>query len=220
MSAWLITATWFFRRPSLHSVLADAVVCSRCRCWMNCGQFPYACSTSTSNPASSSAVSVPLTRTRRRVAKSIATMPTGSPAAPAWSELTWGAEPSRVARSGHSDVLAVLSRIAEQGVELFTGPRRASLRACHAPGCVLYFVRDHPRREWCSAGCGKPRPRRTPLPAAPRAAYASLKSSSSSDSSSSAPTQLSVSGSGHHCAGLGISGDATATSCRSRNQRR
>jgi hypothetical protein len=29
-----------------------------------------------------------------------------------------------------------------------------------------------------------------------------------------------VSGSGHHCAGLGISGDATATSCRSRNQRR
>jgi predicted RNA-binding Zn ribbon-like protein len=59
-----------------------------------------------------------------------------------------------VARSGHGDVLAVLSRIAEQGVELFTGPRRASLRACHAPGCVLYFVRDHPRREWCSAGCG------------------------------------------------------------------
>jgi predicted RNA-binding Zn ribbon-like protein len=75
-------------------------------------------------------------------------------AAPAWSEPTWGEKPSRVARSGHDDALAVLSRIAEQGLELFTDPRRPSLRACHAPGCVLYSVRDHPRREWCSASCG------------------------------------------------------------------
>lgn len=28
------------------------------------------------------------------------------------------------------------------------------LRACHGPGCVLYFRKDHPRRGWCSAGCG------------------------------------------------------------------
>lgn len=28
------------------------------------------------------------------------------------------------------------------------------LRACYGPGCVLYFVREHTRREWCSAGCG------------------------------------------------------------------
>ena len=28
------------------------------------------------------------------------------------------------------------------------------LRACHAPGCVLYFLKDHPRREWCSTACG------------------------------------------------------------------
>jgi predicted RNA-binding Zn ribbon-like protein len=28
------------------------------------------------------------------------------------------------------------------------------LRACYGPGCVLYFVRQHTRREWCSAGCG------------------------------------------------------------------
>ena len=27
-------------------------------------------------------------------------------------------------------------------------------RATHAPGCVLYFVQDHPRREWCSTACG------------------------------------------------------------------
>jgi predicted RNA-binding Zn ribbon-like protein len=26
--------------------------------------------------------------------------------------------------------------------------------ACHAPGCVLYFLKTHPRREWCSVTCG------------------------------------------------------------------
>jgi predicted RNA-binding Zn ribbon-like protein len=44
--------------------------------------------------------------------------------------------------------------IAAEAVELFTGADRVSLRACYAPGCVLYFVKDHPRREWCSPSCG------------------------------------------------------------------
>ena len=47
-----------------------------------------------------------------------------------------------------------LSAIASEAVQLFTGDDRARLRACHAPGCVLYFVKDHPRREWCSTACG------------------------------------------------------------------
>src|SRR2546429_545268 len=29
-----------------------------------------------------------------------------------------------------------------------------AFRATLALGCVLYFVKDHPRREWCSAACG------------------------------------------------------------------
>ncbi|GLY46480.1 hypothetical protein Lesp01_01360 [Lentzea sp. NBRC 102530] len=44
--------------------------------------------------------------------------------------------------------------IAAEAVELFTGEDRLLVRACHAPGCVLYFVKDHPRREWCSPSCG------------------------------------------------------------------
>ncbi|SMC88126.1 CGNR zinc finger domain-containing protein [Lentzea albidocapillata] len=44
--------------------------------------------------------------------------------------------------------------IATEAVDLFTGERRVLLRACYAPGCVLYFVKDHPRREWCSPSCG------------------------------------------------------------------
>ncbi|KOV80717.1 hypothetical protein ADL03_31805 [Nocardia sp. NRRL S-836] len=47
-----------------------------------------------------------------------------------------------------------LAAIAAEAVELFTGEQRDRLRACYAPGCVLYFVKDHPRREWCSPGCG------------------------------------------------------------------
>ncbi|GAB3649198.1 ABATE domain-containing protein [Glycomyces tarimensis] len=47
-----------------------------------------------------------------------------------------------------------LSALAAQAVELFTGGEGSKLRACYAPGCVLYFVKDHPRREWCSGGCG------------------------------------------------------------------
>lgn len=60
------------------------------------------------------------------------------------------------ARSAGTSTAAmrVLSSIAAESVALFTGDGAALLRACHAPGCVLYFVKDHPRREWCSTACG------------------------------------------------------------------
>jgi predicted RNA-binding Zn ribbon-like protein len=50
-------------------------------------------------------------------------------------------------------VPAVLGRIAEQGAALVAGPA-GPLHACFAPGCVRYFVKDHPRREWCGPACG------------------------------------------------------------------
>jgi predicted RNA-binding Zn ribbon-like protein len=43
---------------------------------------------------------------------------------------------------------------AVSGIELLSGSAAASLRACRAPGCVLYFVKTHPRREWCSVASG------------------------------------------------------------------
>jgi predicted RNA-binding Zn ribbon-like protein len=55
---------------------------------------------------------------------------------------------------GASRADVVLSAIAADTIELITGPDAASLRLCGAPGCVLMFVRDHPRREWCSGSCG------------------------------------------------------------------
>lgn len=51
-------------------------------------------------------------------------------------------------------VHAALAAIATESVDLLTGTEASLLRACYAPGCVLYFVKDHPRREWCSTACG------------------------------------------------------------------
>lgn len=55
---------------------------------------------------------------------------------------------------GPSPVTTGLARVAEQAVALLAGEDAARLRACYAPGCVLYFVKTHPRREWCSVACG------------------------------------------------------------------
>ena len=56
--------------------------------------------------------------------------------------------------AGPSPVTIGLAHVAEQAVGLLGGADAARLRACYAPGCVLYFVKTHPRREWCSVACG------------------------------------------------------------------
>ncbi|WP_405895563.1 ABATE domain-containing protein [Streptomyces sp. NBC_00104] len=72
-----------------------------------------------------------------------------------WQELT--AEPGfpTVQRWLESDPRRVaLGEVAAAAVSLFGGERAERLRACAAPGCILYFVQSHARREWCTAGCG------------------------------------------------------------------
>lgn len=75
---------------------------------------------------------------------------------PHWSALSWrpGQAPSRHTRTSGQAASAAVSAIAEDAIALFSQDARHQLRACLAPGCVLYFVKHHPRREWCSAGCG------------------------------------------------------------------
>jgi predicted RNA-binding Zn ribbon-like protein len=76
-------------------------------------------------------------------------------AAPHWSQLEWSAtDPSRLTRSETGVGAGIAAAIAEQAIDLFAGESRHELRACLAPRCVLYFVRQHPRREWCSTACG------------------------------------------------------------------
>jgi predicted RNA-binding Zn ribbon-like protein len=48
----------------------------------------------------------------------------------------------------------VIGSIAADAIDLITGPDRTQLRACGARGCVLIFLKDRSRREWCSSACG------------------------------------------------------------------
>ncbi|WP_030906547.1 CGNR zinc finger domain-containing protein [Streptomyces sp. NRRL F-5126] len=73
-----------------------------------------------------------------------------------WPELDWpdGGEPTATVGTGSGACDYVLSSLARQAAELFAGPDRRQLRTCLAPGCDRYFVKDHPRREWCTKACG------------------------------------------------------------------
>jgi predicted RNA-binding Zn ribbon-like protein len=55
---------------------------------------------------------------------------------------------------GPSPTDIVLGVIAADAIALAGGSRAGDLRVCGRPGCVLMFVTDHPRREWCSPACG------------------------------------------------------------------
>lgn len=48
----------------------------------------------------------------------------------------------------------LLAALARAALGFLTGPDRERLRACHAPRCVRYFLKDHPRQEWCRPACG------------------------------------------------------------------
>jgi predicted RNA-binding Zn ribbon-like protein len=76
--------------------------------------------------------------------------------ATAWPELAWpaGGRPRQVIRVAGPPLEFAVRAIAHQGVEFFAGDRRDRLRACLAPNCLLFFLKEHSRREWCSPGCG------------------------------------------------------------------
>ncbi|HEX4252059.1 MAG TPA: CGNR zinc finger domain-containing protein [Pseudonocardia sp.] len=73
-----------------------------------------------------------------------------------WFELAWPGEAAGdsssalVRRCSATGPAALLGRLAEDGVQVFSG----ELLACVAPACWRYFVRSDPRRQWCSTVCG------------------------------------------------------------------
>ncbi|WP_077058555.1 ABATE domain-containing protein [Streptomyces sp. MP131-18] len=48
----------------------------------------------------------------------------------------------------------LVAALAREAIAFLTGPERALLRACQGPRCVRYFIKDHPRQEWCKPSCG------------------------------------------------------------------
>ncbi|MEU0214592.1 CGNR zinc finger domain-containing protein [Streptomyces sp. NPDC006265] len=49
------------------------------------------------------------------------------------------------------DLTAVLAHAV---IAFLASADRDRLRACHAPRCVRYFLKEHPRQEWCKPSCG------------------------------------------------------------------
>lgn len=65
-----------------------------------------------------------------------------------------GARPTRTYASGADASSMPVRLLAHQAILLLSGPQAASLKACQAPHCRHYWIRDGARREWCSAACG------------------------------------------------------------------
>lgn len=87
--------------------------------------------------------------------RDVRTLNRTSAGAPRWPELDVVDGTYSISEHTRSDIVSgALARIARDAVRILGGPLRDDLRACHGPGCVLFFVKDHPRREWCSAACG------------------------------------------------------------------
>jgi predicted RNA-binding Zn ribbon-like protein len=74
-------------------------------------------------------------------------------AAPRWHELTVAPHLAASVHTAAPPVAAALAAIAEAGIALLAGPGAHALRACPSSGCMLLFVKDHPRRAWCSPRC-------------------------------------------------------------------
>ncbi|MDI6100301.1 ABATE domain-containing protein [Actinoplanes sp. NEAU-A12] len=79
-------------------------------------------------------------------------------AVPVTLELEWEStetEPlARTVTAPSTPEAALTGALARAAIAFLTGPHRANLRACSAPRCVRYFVREHGRQEFCKASCG------------------------------------------------------------------
>ncbi|MBB5959978.1 putative RNA-binding Zn ribbon-like protein [Saccharothrix tamanrassetensis] len=48
----------------------------------------------------------------------------------------------------------LLAELATDAIEFLASGERAELRACPSPRCIRYFVKAHPRQQWCKPSCG------------------------------------------------------------------
>lgn len=87
-------------------------------------------------------------------ATALATLNRAAAAAPRWPELADDEGLTVHERTEARGSDAVLAEIARDAMTMAAGSQAERLRRCQGPGCILYFVKDHPRREWCSNRCG------------------------------------------------------------------
>ncbi|MDT0611859.1 CGNR zinc finger domain-containing protein [Streptomyces lancefieldiae] len=63
-------------------------------------------------------------------------------------------EPAVRSEPAHGAGPDLTAALAQAVIGFLAGPDRQRLRACHAPRCVRYFLKEHPRQEWCKPSCG------------------------------------------------------------------
>jgi len=83
----------------------------------------------------------------------LATLNDMTRAAPGWAEVSLDAGHVLVPMSNADPHQRLLAAFAVDAMVLLAGPQPAPVRACESPGCVLFFVQDHPRRRCCSTRC-------------------------------------------------------------------
>ncbi|MFJ8579789.1 CGNR zinc finger domain-containing protein [Micromonospora sp. NPDC093277] len=91
------------------------------------------------------------------VPEAIAQLNQAAAAMPVRPVLDWpsGADPTLTWQGQVAEVrLRLPAALARAAVEFLASPAREQLRACPAPRCVRYFVKEHPRQEWCKPSCG------------------------------------------------------------------
>ncbi|MHC0431787.1 CGNR zinc finger domain-containing protein [Streptomyces sp. O3] len=90
--------------------------------------------------------------------QALARINAGAALAPAVPVLSWPAGAGPAVRHEPSGAAPARDRltaaIARAAIAFLTGPDRGRLRACHGPRCVRYFLKEHPRQEWCKPSCG------------------------------------------------------------------
>ncbi|MEV4243699.1 ABATE domain-containing protein [Streptosporangium canum] len=72
-------------------------------------------------------------------------------------QLDWpgGTSPAARLLSAERDSgLRLVAALARAAIEFLAGPERERLRACAAPRCVRYFLKEHGLQEWCKPSCG------------------------------------------------------------------
>src|ERR671915_2069182 len=77
--------------------------------------------------------------------------------APSTARLHWTADaPPKAHRplAGAGRLDALLALLAHSAIDVLGGSGAGRLRRCEAPGCINYYLKDHPRRAWCSPKCG------------------------------------------------------------------
>jgi predicted RNA-binding Zn ribbon-like protein len=77
--------------------------------------------------------------------------------APVTRHLDWptGEPPTaQLSLSATGRLDGLLALLAQSAIDVLGGSGAGRLRRCEAPGCINYYLKDHPRRAWCSPKCG------------------------------------------------------------------